>query len=421
MFFAVSKETYWISILSSPSNNIAAGVFDISVDSSGNFYGCISTGYTPANLFVFKYNKTGVLQWQRSLTGIDCYGYSVDVDSSGNVYVCGQITSGSGDLLVAKYDTNGNLQWQRSLGGSNVELANRLVVDSSGNIYIASYTQSQGAGSRDLLIVKYDTNGSLQWQRVLGVSTSDDALDISIDSSGNSYVVGLIGSSYGVVAKYDTNGNLQWQRSLTGNLAAFRGIATDSSGNSYCSGSVYLGSNSELFIVKYDTNGNLQWQKSLGSSGSTFESAYNICLDNFGYVYVVGATNAFGTIDTIVLKYDTDGNLQWQRSFGGALIIEDGYGIDVDSNGNLYFAGVTFDQNAPTIERKIFIVRVPGDGSKTGTYGDYSYSISNLIAGTTSLTSSASSLTSSTSTLTGSTPTLTNSTPSLTSTTIQIP
>jgi hypothetical protein len=419
MFFAVSKENYWISTLS--SINSTGNIFNISVDSSGNVYGCITTGFVPASLVVFKYDKNGVLQWQKSLTGEDCFGFCVDVDSSGNVYAGGFRSSGSTDLLIAKYDTNGNLQWQRSLGGSNAEIANRLAVDSSGNIYIAAQIESQGAGGRDFLTVKYDTNGNLLWQKMLGTAGTDSETDISIDSSGNSYIVGIADDSYSVIAKYDTNGNLQWQRTLTGTTTpatSLRGITADSSGNSYAVGAIVSGGQFDILIVKYDTNGNLQWQKSLGSNASFFDISFDICLDNLGYFYIIASSNIISPLETIVAKYDTNGNLQWQRSFGNISFQEEGFGIDVDNNGNLYFAGKSRDSfsNVAT-----FIVRVPGDGSKTGTYGNFTYAVSTLPTGTTSLTSSASSLTSSTSTLTGSTSTLTNSTASLTSTTIEIP
>jgi hypothetical protein len=320
-------------------------------------------------------------------------------------------------LLIAKYDTNGNLQWQRSLGGLNSDAANRLVVDSSGNIYIAAQTESQGAGGRDFLTVKYDTNGNLLWQKILGTAGTDSESDISVDSSGNSYIVGIGDNSYSVIVKYDTNGNLQWQRSLTGTTTQLRGITTDSSGNSYAVGGIVSGGQYDILIVKYDTNGNLQWQKSLGSNSSFFDVSYNICLDNLGYFYIIASSTIISPLETIVAKYDTNGNLQWQRSFGNVSFNEEGFGIDVD-NGNLYFAGVSRDTSSVYT---IFVTRVPGDGSKTGTYGNFTYAVSTLPTGNTSLTSSASSLTSSTSTLTGSTPTLTSSTPSLTSATTEIP
>jgi hypothetical protein len=423
-------EPYWISTINDV--NILGNNFDICVDSSGNVYGC----NTAANSFIiFKYNKNGTIQWQKSLTGVDSYGFSVDVDSSGNVYACGQITSGAGDFLIVKYDTNGNLLWQRSLGGSSADLGNRLVVDTSGNIYVAAQTESQGAGNRDLLILKYNTSGSLLWQRVLGGAIIDTATDISIDSSGNCYVVGSIDSSAsGVIVKYNTNGTLVWQRSLIGNTNQLRGIAVDSSGNSYAVGVLDTGAQYDMLIVKYDTNGNLQWQKSLGSS-SLFDSSYNICLDNLGYFYIAGTSvdqSANPTpIGNIIAKYDTNGNLQWQRSFRNTFfdyifnpwIQQEGYGIDVDGNNNLYFAGWRLESD---FSNTLYITRVPGDGSKTGTYtgayayGDFIYEVSTLPTGTPSLTSSTSTLTSSTSTLTSSTSTLTSSTTSFTSATKQI-
>ena len=96
-------------------------------------------------------------------TGND-YGWSVAVDSAGNIIVMGYTASagaGSNDFLIAKYDSAGTLQWQRTLGGTGSDVGLSVTTDSAGNIIVTGYTTSAGAGGADFLIAKLPPDGSL--------------------------------------------------------------------------------------------------------------------------------------------------------------------------------------------------------------------------------------------------------------------
>ena len=143
----------WSRTLGGSSGDVGNG---IAVDSSANVYviGYHSFDFKPRFGFA-KYNSSGAIQWQRTLgtTSESDVGHGIDVDSSGNVYVFGETNSsgaGGDDFLFAKYNSSGTIQWQHTLGGSNDTKGRAGVVDSSGNVYIAGYTNSAGAGSFDL-------------------------------------------------------------------------------------------------------------------------------------------------------------------------------------------------------------------------------------------------------------------------------
>jgi uncharacterized protein (DUF2147 family) len=158
-------------------------------------------GQTATHLFLAKYNSSGAIQWQRSLstgTTNDVFGSKVTVDSLENVYVTGSVRVGASntdpDILVVKYNSSGTIQWQRRLGsvGGN-QFGVGIDTDSSNNVYIAGYGPN-GISSLDCIILaKYNSSGTLQWQRSIssGIASSNMAVtDLKAHADGYIYVVG---------------------------------------------------------------------------------------------------------------------------------------------------------------------------------------------------------------------------------------
>jgi hypothetical protein len=349
--------------------------------------------------FVAKYDTSGTVQWATSIGGTDTdAGQAIATDSNGNVYVIGRYVgsvaigsttltnAGAYDVFVAKYDTSGIVQWATSIGGSDFDYGQAIATDSDGNVYVTgSYagsvtfapgtTLTSTSGSTDVFVAKYDTSGTVQWARSIGGTTFDAGYGIATDSAGNVYVIGnynntatfapgttltSAGSSDAFVAKYDTSGTVQWARSIGGTSADNGyGIATDSNGNVYVTGR-YFGSvtfapgttltsagSSDAFVAKYDTSGTVQWATSIGGTGADY--GYGIATDSNGNVYVTGyyvgsatigstTLTSAGSTDVFVVKYDTSGTVQWATSIGGTSF-DYGRGIAVDSGGNVYVIG----------------------------------------------------------------------------------
>jgi hypothetical protein len=403
--------SYWIATLGDRGGTTDAG-FGIAIDSLGNTYvaGTIaSQGAGGDDALLAKYNASGAIQWQRALGGLLSDAFkNVAVDSSGNVYASGFNENAVAAALIAKYDTSGTLQWQRTLDGLVSEDSRSIAVDSSGNVYIAGFTNSQGAGGFDALIAKYDTSGTLQWQRILGDVGSEFAVGIAVDSSANVYITGYEnsqgqGGADVLIAKYDTSGTIQWQRILGGGSSDLGlAITVDSSGNVYVAGntgSAGAGSNDAL-VTKYDTSGTIQWQRVLGDADG--QSFVGIAVDSAGDVYTVGSSPLSGTNAIIIAKYNNSGTIQWQRALNSSGV-ETGAGIRVDNLGNFYIIGNT--NVVDTGGQELLIAKLPTDGSLTGTYGDFTYSVLTFTAATSALTAATSTLTAATSTLTSATST----------------
>lgn len=279
----------------------------------------------------------GPSYWIATLAGSSYdQAYAVDVDSSGNIYVAGNTQSqgaGSSDFLIAKYNSSGVIQWQRSLGGANSDTAYCITSDSSGNTYVGGQSDSE-----EFLLAKYDSTGAIQWQKTITAGTNSQYNGVVVDSSDNIYACGVITSSgYGnwFVAKFNSSGTLQWQSRINGNFygpANARAITVDSGGNIYVAGSkTETNYATTSRVIKYDSSGTIQWQRKLETG-----TLYGIARDSSDNVYVTGTTNT-GAI--VLIKYNSSGTLQWQRQLTGAS--QSSNAIAVDSNDNVYIAGST--------------------------------------------------------------------------------
>lgn len=128
------------------------------------------------------------------------------------------------------------------------------------------------------------------------------------------------------------------------------GVATDSLGNVYISGSTegsLDGPNAggrDAFLAKYDAAGTLLWTEQMGTASS--DSSTAVSADLLGNVYISGSTDGSlgapnaGSADAFLAKYDVSGNLQWIEQLGTA-DIDYVFGVSADLLGDVYITGIT--------------------------------------------------------------------------------
>ena len=395
-------ESYWITTFSHPSN-AKAETRGLAVDNAGSVYIAGEENSVDNALYLAKINGGGNISWQESLnySGANEAANDVAVDSLNNAYYCGGSQSpGNSGGIVAKYDSSGTLQWQQLLsntfGWNSVGLM-AIETDSSDNVIVTGNANIDisGAQSRGVLIVKYNSSGVVQWKRTLNQersSKNEYGYGIAVDSSDNIYVCGeAANTSYGstdcLIAKYDSSGNIQWQKLLGDQYSTseerFRGITVDSSDNIYAIGhSEKPTDNNDTIIAKYDTSGNLVWQKYIDNDAKGMA----IDTDSSGNVYilsesirVVGA----GGADLYIAKLDSSGNIQWQNTLGGAYN-ENSYSDLCVSSDNLYIGGSTLSPSSNSYWQTL-VAKLPIDGSLVGTYGGLTYQSVSLNIATSTL------------------------------------
>lgn len=235
-------------------------------------YSKLSPGFFGLDAVVVKYDNAGNQKWVRSIAGAanhDDYLYSIAVDASGNVYAGGQITEDSlhyFDYLLVKYDSTGTQQWIKKIDSPHhrQEVINSITLDNSANVYITGEYSEPNLATQ-IMTAKYNSGGVLQWMQTYSPTDTnkpDSGTEIILDNSGNIYVAG---SSYpktgfrphGVIVKYNNSGVRQWAQTYKGNApgtnggADFYGIAVDSTGSPAVTGRRDSSGNYDIATLKY--------------------------------------------------------------------------------------------------------------------------------------------------------------------------
>ena len=175
--------------------------FSVAVAPDGSVYACGKTNSVNTlntDLFLVKFSSSGTVQWQKRFGGGNGdYGYSVAVASDGSVYVSGYtyVNGNKNDLLLVKFSSSGTVQWQKTLGGSNDEIGTSVAVAPDGSVYVCGYTRSAGAGNTDLLLAKFSSSGTVQWQKTLGGSNVEITPGVAVAPDGSVYVCGQTNSA----------------------------------------------------------------------------------------------------------------------------------------------------------------------------------------------------------------------------------
>jgi len=334
-------------------------------DSADSIQQTSDGGYIVTGSSILKLDSNGDLVWKKTFKG--------EFHSIQQITYGGYIAAGytAGDVYILKLDKNGNLVWQKIYGGSNSDEAYSIQQTSDGGYIVAGYTDSFGAVGHDVYILKLNADGNLVWQKTFDRNAHDYAFSIQQTSDGGYIVAGKTssfgtGSSDVYILKLDADGNLVWQKTFGGSgVDGAYSIQQTSDGGYIVAGWKYsFEAGNDVYILKLDSNGNLKWQKTYG--GSYNDWAYSIQQTSDGGYIVAGGTESFGAgeEDVYILKLDSNGTLVWQKTFG-----ESGNdlarSIQQTSDGGYIVAGLTNSFGAGGWD--VYVLKLDANGN-TGPY-----------------------------------------------------
>jgi len=375
--------------------------FALVLDNQGNIYVTgESVGLSSVHDYAtIKYNPAGIEQWISRYNGPGNNfdeAYAIAVDNWGNVYVTGRSygSNNNDDYATIKYDSSGVEQWVARYNGSGNgwDLANDIVVDNVGNVYVTG--GSPGAGTdRDCTTIKYSPEGLEQWvARYNGTDNGrDEAYAITVDNQSNVYVTGRsysFATDYDyVTVKYDSNGVEQWVAKYNGSVDWHDGassIAVDNLDNVYVTGSsMATGSGYDYATIKYDSSGVEQWVARYNGPAGNWDLAHDLTIDSTGNIYVIGGSIGSGTdYDYATIKYDFNGVEQWVVRYNGSgNSLDEAYALAVDNQDNVYVAGRSYGSGAYADYVTIKYDQTPGISEETMTRIEKYHYASTIVSG----------------------------------------
>jgi glycine cleavage system H lipoate-binding protein len=296
---------------------------DIYIDASDNIYivGCTkSLGDTDGDIVIIKFDTMGNEIWNKTWGGSQYdTGMHIIEDTFGNFYISGQTNSlgdVDGDALLIKFNNIFEEQWNVTWGGSEPDIANKVELDSNNYLYVVGHSESldPSPGESDVFLLKYNSSGNFEWERDWGTSYSQRGNSLAIDSDDNIYITGYTfghpaSSGKGFLLKYDSSGTYQWERiwgvdGQYGNY--FYRIIIDDKDDLYISGCTKtygIPNNYDALLLNYDTSGNQNWFKYWAGIG--FDATPGICMDTQSNIYIVGNTDtdSVGGYDILLIKF----------------------------------------------------------------------------------------------------------------------
>lgn len=283
------------------------------------------------------------------------YTYKVDGDLTGTA-------RGDYDGLLVKYDQFGNIQWNSIFGGSLADTFYAVQPTSDGGYISCGYSQSgksgditdTGKGDDDALVVKFNSKGVIEWDRLIGSTgpkwgSYTSCRNITENKDGSflavGYQYGTANTSFsdknnglrdGFIMKIDKNGNVVWDQIFGGtDNDSFNAAYEMADGTFMVVGQVSSAKSGEIttpnrgkydaFVGRFSATGQYMWGKTVGGEEDDFLESLTFTDD--GSVLVAGysassqgefAGKNKGGKDGVVATFTPDGELKWFETVGGS-------------------------------------------------------------------------------------------------------
>jgi len=217
------------------------------------------------------------------------------------------------------------IEWNKTFGGAKDDWAGSVFQTDDEGYIIGGGTSSLGAGGYDIWLIGIDSAGSERWNKTIGDIAEDGegfgTIRPTTDggcvftASFCDVVNGTAVSKKFWLFKTNSVGDLQWKKTDVGSV-----VELTNEGGYVLAGSKWVNLSFDFQLVKMNEAGDVQWEKTFG--GDMHEEARSVQRTNDGGYIIVGTignlfSDPFGWQDVWLVKTDSTGNMQWNRTYDG--------------------------------------------------------------------------------------------------------
>ena len=261
------------------------------------------------------------------------YGEKVIQTSDGEYITLGYATPFFGmdyDILLLKTNSNGKKLWSKTYGGESQEKAFSFKLTSDGGYIIVGQKESTSTGDTDILLIKTDSNGNMIWNKIFGNNEyNESGIDI-IEINDNGFIVlgqkKLFGDWMNQnsiwLIKIDFNGELEWNKTISKEDKGCSGhiIQKQDDEGFIIAGTLRtLGTphSSDIYLLKIDKEGTIVWEKTFNRNKNEYCYSFDKSSDD-GFIILANTYEPDPLwYDIWLIKTDSEGELQWDKTFGG--------------------------------------------------------------------------------------------------------
>lgn len=238
-------------------------------------------------------------------------------------------------------------EWNITFGGASDDYGYSVQQTADGGYILAGDTRSYGAGDADIWLIKTDSKGNEQWSRTFG-GTKVDLMDrgSARQTSDGGYIITGYTYSYGAgdadvwLIKTDSNGIEQWNKTFGADGCEYAASVQQTADGGYIvtgRTTSFGAAEADAWLIRTDSNGIEQWNRTFG--GANYDYGYSVQQTADGGYVIAGSTN--GRQDVWLIKTDSNGTEEWNTIFGGPAKADEGYSVQQTTDGGYILAGYT--------------------------------------------------------------------------------
>jgi hypothetical protein len=303
-----------------------------------------SSGNGDSDALLVKTDEYGNMEWNKTIGGPDNYSADslIQTSDGGFAFVgtnssyhegyvpIGTIPEGAwSSVWLVKTDEYGNIEWNRTFDTeTGFHYGSSLLQTSDGGYALAGHSISFEEEDSDLLLIKTDSHGIMQWSKLYGGSAGESDPQGFIQTVDGGFALACKRFPFGSVyvdawfIKTDESGNLEWNKIFGGDGMDYPTSLVQLSDGSFvfagCTDSYGYGGY-DFWLIKIDNYGNMEWNYTYGTQNMDTNPSLVQTFD--GGFALAGYTHYDSFADLLLIRTDNLGNMLWNHSYSGGVVL----------------------------------------------------------------------------------------------------